>query len=49
MTVDDVNALQRWLCMKWWVHYKDQVDAPPCKIYETERPMAHDGDPLHGV
>jgi hypothetical protein len=25
MTVDDVNALQRWLCMKWWVHYKDQV------------------------
>jgi pyruvate ferredoxin oxidoreductase beta subunit len=49
MTVEDMNTLQRWLCVKWWVHYKDQVEAPPCKIYETERPMAHDGDPLHGV
>jgi pyruvate/2-oxoacid:ferredoxin oxidoreductase beta subunit len=49
MTVDDINALQKWLCMKWWVHYKDQVDAPPCEIYRTEKPLAHDGDPLHGV
>jgi pyruvate/2-oxoacid:ferredoxin oxidoreductase beta subunit len=49
MTPEDINALQKWLCMKWWVHYKDQVDAPPCEIYKTEKPMAHDGDPLHGV
>jgi pyruvate/2-oxoacid:ferredoxin oxidoreductase beta subunit len=49
MTLEDINSLQRWLCLKWWVHYKDQVEAPPCRIYEAERPMAHDGDPLHGA
>ncbi|MEM0448765.1 MAG: thiamine pyrophosphate-dependent enzyme [Methanomassiliicoccales archaeon] len=49
MTEEDVNTLQRWLCMKWWIHYKDQVEAPPCRMFEAERPLAHDGDPLHGV
>jgi len=49
LTPDDINAMQKWLCMKWWMHYKDQVEAPPCEIYRTEKPMAHDGDPLHGV
>jgi len=49
MVPEDINELQKWLCMKWWAHYKDEVDAPPCRIYEAEKPVAHDGDPLHGV
>jgi pyruvate/2-oxoacid:ferredoxin oxidoreductase beta subunit len=49
MSTDDVNTLQRWLCKKWWAHYDDEVEAPPCAIYTAEKPLGHAGDPLHGV
>jgi pyruvate ferredoxin oxidoreductase beta subunit len=48
MNEADVNTLQRWLCHKWWQHYKDEVEAPPCYIYRAEKPLHMDGDPLHG-
>ncbi|MCX6652375.1 MAG: thiamine pyrophosphate-dependent enzyme [Methanomassiliicoccales archaeon] len=49
MMPDDIDALQKWVCKKWWMHYKDEVEAPPCEMYKAEKPLAHDGDPLHGV
>jgi len=49
MTPEDVNSLQRWVCEKWWLHYKDEVEAPQCEVFKVEKAVAHDGDPLHGV
>ena len=49
MSTEDVNTLQKWLCQKWWAHYGDEVEAPPCTIYTAEKPLHHAGDPLHGV
>ncbi|HVO77262.1 MAG TPA: thiamine pyrophosphate-dependent enzyme [Methanomassiliicoccales archaeon] len=49
MSTEDVNTLQHWLCRKWWAHYDEEVAAPPCVIYEAEKPLHHAGDPLHGV
>ncbi|MGD1060931.1 MAG: thiamine pyrophosphate-dependent enzyme [Methanomassiliicoccales archaeon] len=49
MTTEDVNTLQHWLCKKWWAHYDDEVEAPPCVLYNAEKPLHHAGDPLHGV
>jgi pyruvate ferredoxin oxidoreductase beta subunit len=49
MSTEDVNTLQRWLCLKWFAHFDEQIEAPACAIYRGEKPLGHAGDPLHGV